>query len=101
MLRVILGIIAVLTTFASACNPEDIGDGDVRFGGAGDPAAGEGGSPGSGQADHKGSNLTLKDFVPSAVEAIDTGTTAGSVPAYDIMGQERPKGSAPIAVSSK
>ena len=47
------------------------------------------------EADHKGSNLTLEDFVPSAAEAIDTGTTAGSVPAYDIMGQERPTGVAP------
>jgi hypothetical protein len=42
--------------------------------------------------DHKGSNLTLHDFVPSASEAIDTGTTSGSVPAYDIVGKARPQG---------
>lgn len=47
------------------------------------------------EADHKGSNLTLEDFVPSATEAIDSGTTADSVPAYDIMGEERPNGIAP------
>jgi hypothetical protein len=44
------------------------------------------------EADHKGSDLRLEDFVPSASEAIDTGTTSGSVPAYDILGQERPQG---------
>jgi len=44
------------------------------------------------EADHKGSNLTFEDFVPAATEAIDTGTTSGSVPAYDIMGRERLKG---------
>ena len=45
--------------------------------------------------DHKGSNVRLEDFIPGASEAIDTGTTAGSVPAYDIAGEERPQGSAP------
>jgi len=44
------------------------------------------------EADHKGSNLTLEDFVPAASEAIDTGTTSGSVPAYDIRGRPRPAG---------
>jgi hypothetical protein len=45
-------------------------------------------------ADHKGSNLTIDDFVPSASEAIDTGTTPGGIPALDINGQARPQGSA-------
>ena len=45
-------------------------------------------------ADHKGSDLTLEDFVPEASEAIDTGTTSGSVPAYDILGHPRPQGGA-------
>jgi hypothetical protein len=45
-------------------------------------------------ADHKGSNLTLQDFVPTADEAIDTGTALGNVPAYDIEGQSRPQGGA-------
>ena len=53
------------------------------------------GIPMSGNAgDHKGSDLTLDDFVPSASEAIDTGTTSGSVPTYDIVGEERPQGGA-------
>lgn len=51
--------------------------------------------PMSGEAaDHKGSDLALEDFVPAASEAIDTGTTAGSVPVYDILGQPRPQGAA-------
>jgi hypothetical protein len=48
----------------------------------------------SNAGDHKGSNLTLEDFVPAASEAIDTGTVSGSVPAYDIVGEERPQGEA-------
>jgi len=48
----------------------------------------------SNPGDHKGSNLTLDDFVPSASEAIDTGTTSGGVPTYDIVGEERPQGAA-------
>ena len=59
---------------------------DPRF--AGIPISGN-------EADHKGSDLTLEDFVPAASEAIDTGTASGSVPAYDIMGEERPQGGAP------
>jgi len=43
-------------------------------------------------ADHKGSDLTLEDFVPAASEAIDTGTSSAGVPAYDIVGVERPQG---------
>jgi hypothetical protein len=57
---------------------------DPRF--AGIPMSGN-------EADHKGSDLALEDFVPSASEAIDTGTTSGSVPAYDILGTARPQGS--------
>ena len=60
--------------------------GDPRF--ADIPLSGNG-------ADHKGSELTLEDFVPTASEAIDTGTTSGSVPAYDLTGQQRPQGGAP------
>jgi hypothetical protein len=48
----------------------------------------------SNAGDHKGSNLKLEDFVPAASEAIDTGTVSGSVPAYDIVGEERPQGGA-------
>jgi hypothetical protein len=44
------------------------------------------------EADHKGSDLRLEDFVPSASEAIDTGTASGGVPSYDILGQPRPQG---------
>ena len=44
--------------------------------------------------DHKGSELTLEDFIPAASEAIDTGTSAGSTPSYDIAGEERPLGGA-------
>ena len=46
------------------------------------------------EADHKGSDLTLEDFIPAAPEAIDTGTVSGSVPVCDIMGQPRPQGTA-------
>jgi len=46
----------------------------------------------SNEGDHKASNPTLDDFVPAASEAIDTGTTSGGVPAYDIVGVERPQG---------
>ena len=45
--------------------------------------------------DHKRSGLEVEDFVPRAREAIDTGTSAGAVPAYDIVGNERPQGRAP------
>ena len=45
-------------------------------------------------ADHKRSGLELEDFVPTASEAIDTGTSSGAVPAYDIFGNERPQGRA-------
>jgi hypothetical protein len=48
----------------------------------------------SNAADHKGSDLRLEDFVPAASEAIDTGTASGGVPAYDIVGEERPQGEA-------
>jgi len=51
------------------------------------------GIPMSGNAgDHKGSDLTLDDFRPSASEAIDTGTTPNGIPAYDILGEARPQG---------
>jgi len=43
---------------------------------------------------HKGGNLWLDDFVPSADAAIDTGTTPSGVPASDVVGQQRPQGSA-------
>jgi hypothetical protein len=43
---------------------------------------------------HKGADLRLEDFVPTAPEAIDTGTSSGQVPAYDIVGQTRPHGDA-------
>ena len=46
------------------------------------------------RADHKRSDLRLEDFVPAASEAIDTGTGSGRVPAYDIVGEERPQGAA-------
>jgi hypothetical protein len=48
----------------------------------------------SNAADHKGSDLTLEDFLPAASQAIDTGTTPSAIPAFDIYGQERPQGSA-------
>ncbi|MDB4278387.1 right-handed parallel beta-helix repeat-containing protein [Deltaproteobacteria bacterium] len=44
--------------------------------------------------DHKGSELTLEDFMSTAAQVIDTGTVPGGVPAYDILGRERPKGGA-------
>jgi hypothetical protein len=43
---------------------------------------------------HKGSDLRLDDFMPTADSAIDTGTTPSGIPAYDIDGQPRPQGSA-------
>ncbi len=46
------------------------------------------------EGDHKGSELTLEDFVSSATEVIDTGTAPSGIPAYDIEGQARPQGSA-------
>ncbi len=53
------------------------------------------GIPMSGNAaDHKGSDLTLENFVPAASEAIDTGTISGDVPVYDIVGEKRPQGGA-------
>jgi hypothetical protein len=58
---------------------------DPRF--AGIPMSGN-------EADHKRNDLALEDFVPAASEAIDTGTVSGSVPAYDIVGEERPQGGA-------
>ena len=49
----------------------------------------------SNAGDHKGSNLTLDDFVPGAgTQAIDTGATLGSIPAFDIRGRARPQGPA-------
>lgn len=49
----------------------------------------------SNAGDHKGSNLTLDDFVPGAAsQAIDTGATLGSIPAFDIRGRARPQGPA-------
>ena len=48
----------------------------------------------SNAADHKRSGLKLEDFMPRAPEAIDTGTSLGAVPAYDIVGNERPQGRA-------
>jgi hypothetical protein len=48
----------------------------------------------SSEADHKGSDLSLDDFAPAASEAIDTGTASGSVPTYDIIGEDRPQGGA-------
>jgi hypothetical protein len=47
----------------------------------------------SNAADH-GSDLALEDFIPAASEATDTGTASGGVPAYDIVGEERPQGAA-------
>jgi hypothetical protein len=44
--------------------------------------------------DHKGSNLTLEDFRTSSSQVIDTGTTPSGIPAYDILGEARPKGTA-------
>ena len=44
--------------------------------------------------DHNG-NFTLEDFMPAAnSQAIDTGTSSGSVPDYDIVGDPRPAGGA-------
>ena len=48
----------------------------------------------SNAGDHKGSNLTLEDFVPNASSAIDTGTTPSGIPALDIKGRLRPDGNA-------
>jgi len=48
----------------------------------------------SNAGDHKGSNLTLEDFVTAASQVIDSGTTPGGIPAYDIVGEERPQGEA-------
>jgi hypothetical protein len=42
--------------------------------------------------DHKGSDLTLEDFIPAASQVIDTGTSPLGIPAYDIVGEERPQG---------
>jgi hypothetical protein len=44
-------------------------------------------------ADHK-RDVKVEDFVPTASEAIDTGTASGAVPAYDVRGVKRPQGSA-------
>ena len=48
----------------------------------------------SNAGDHKGSDLMLEDFVPRANAAIDTGTTPSGIPAYDIVGEDRPRGGA-------
>ena len=45
-------------------------------------------------ADHPETNLTFDDFVPAASEAIDTGTSPGGVPPYDVTGTPRPQGGA-------
>ncbi|MBW2510246.1 MAG: hypothetical protein JRE81_16575 [Deltaproteobacteria bacterium] len=39
--------------------------------------------------DHRGTNLMLDDFTPSAGEAIDTGTGLGGVPDFDFAGTAR------------
>jgi len=59
--------------------------GDPRF--AGIPMS-------SNAADHKGSNLTLEDFIAAASQVIDTGITPSGIPAYDIVGEQRPQGAA-------
>ena len=43
-------------------------------------------------AQRKGSDLVLDDFVPRADAAIDLRNTPSGLPAYDIVGEERPKG---------
>ena len=48
----------------------------------------------SDEGDHKGSDLTLEDFLPRADAALDTGTTPTGMPAYDIGGEDRPQGGA-------
>jgi hypothetical protein len=48
----------------------------------------------SSAGDHKGSNLTLDDFIPGAGAASDTGTVPSAMPAYDINGEDRPQGAA-------
>jgi hypothetical protein len=48
----------------------------------------------SNAGDHKGSDLTLEDFMTAASQVIDTGTAPGGIPAYDIVGEERPQGGA-------
>jgi len=45
-------------------------------------------------AEHKGSDLQLEDFMSAASQVIDTGTAPAGMPAYDILGEERPQGSA-------
>jgi len=67
-----------------AANGHDL-VGDPQF--AGIPMSGNTG-------DHKGSNLTLEDFMTAASQVIDTGTAPGGIPAYDIVGIERPQGGA-------
>jgi hypothetical protein len=47
----------------------------------------------SNAGDHKGSDLTIEDFVPGADLARDTGTVPSGMPAYDINGQDRSQGS--------
>jgi hypothetical protein len=44
--------------------------------------------------DHKGSDLTLEDFITAASQVIDTGTAPNGMPANDIVGEDRPQGSA-------
>jgi hypothetical protein len=48
----------------------------------------------SNASDHKGSNLTLEDFIAAASQVIDTGITPSGIPAYDMVGEDRPQGAA-------
>jgi hypothetical protein len=48
----------------------------------------------SAAGDHKGSDLTLEDFMSTASQVIDTGTSSAGVPAFDIRGTARPQGAA-------
>ena len=48
----------------------------------------------SNAGDHRGSDRTLEDFIPAASQVIDTGTAPVGMPAYDIVGEERPQGGA-------
>jgi hypothetical protein len=48
----------------------------------------------SNAGDHKGSNVTLEDFLSTVAQVIDTGTTPAGIPPFDILGQRRPQGRA-------
>ena len=51
--------------------------------------------PMSGNAgDHTGADVTSTTSRPAASEAIDTGTSPGGVPPYDVTGTARPQGGA-------